>query len=317
MLRKYKKLIWLIILVSFIIVITIISLSITPDNFPRGTIIKIPKDMSISQAANLLQEKGIIRSSLTYKIYVVIMRDGKGIQAGTYLFDEQQSSLRVAYRTGYGITNIQKIKITIPEGSNSKEIANIIKKLIPSFDKDTFLPLAKLSEGYLFPDTYFFDSTVSPNEVVTIMKVRFNEEILSLKSMLATSTKSLSDIIIMASIIEEEANNTKDRQIISGILWKRLEQGMLLQVDAPFYYLLGKGSSQLTKSDLAAASGYNTYVNKGLPVGPISNPGLNAIQAALNPNKTNYFFYLADRKGVTHYAVTHDSHVENKWRYLQ
>jgi UPF0755 protein len=121
----------------------------------------------------------------------------------------------------------------------------------------------------------------------------------------------------MASILEEEANNTEDRRIISGILWKRIEKGMALQVDAPFYYLFGKGSSQLTLSDLATTSPYNTYVNKGLPSAPISNPGLDAIKAAINPKSTPYYFYLADRKGITHYATDHDGHVANRNNYLR
>ncbi|MDQ2933139.1 MAG: endolytic transglycosylase MltG, partial [bacterium] len=96
-----------------------------------------------------------------------------------------------------------------------------------------------------------------------------------------------------------------------------IDVGMPLQVDAPFYYLIGKGSSELTRDDLDEVSVYNTYVNKGLPVAPISNPGVDSIRAALNPTKSTYFFYLADSKGVTHYAVTHEAHVANKFKYLQ
>jgi UPF0755 protein len=295
----------------------IISASIAPSAFPKGTIVRIPKDATVSETAAMLAAKNIIRSEFMYKAYVMLMRDGKGVQAGSYLFDQPQSALKVAYRTGYGATDIQKIKVTIPEGSSSKEIASIIKKSVPAFNSEDFLAHARKYEGYLFPETYFFNPDVQPDEVISEMRDNFDDAIGQVKSAIATSTHSLSDIIIMASIVEEEANNSDDRGIISGILWKRIEIGMPLQVDAPFYYLLGKGSSELTKDDLAAVSSYNTYVNKGLPSAPISNPGIDSIRAALNPSKTPYLYYLGDAKGVTHYAATHETHVANKQKYLQ
>lgn len=315
--RRHKTAVrafFIIVIISFL---TLVVMSIAPSDFPRNTIIRINKDMTVSSAASMLKEKGIIKSAYLYKVYIVVLHNDKGIQAGSYLFDEPQSVLKVAYRTAYGVTDLHKIKVTIFEGSNSKEIANIIKKAIPLFDKATFLTEARKSEGYLFPETYFFNPDVRPDEVISMMRQQFDEKISEIANEIATSTHEINEIITMASILEEEANNTRDRVIISGILWKRIEKGMLLQVDAPFYYLFGKGSSQITRTDLATTSPYNTYVHKGLPIAPISNPGLDAIKAALFPNKNPYYFYLADRSGVTHYAVNHDGHVANKEKYLQ
>jgi UPF0755 protein len=279
--------------------------------------VRIKDGMTVSETAKLLADKNIIKSQFMYKAYVKLIHGDKGVQAGSYLFANSQSSLRVAYRTAYGVDELQKIKVAIPEGSSSKNIAVIIKKAIPAFDSKTFLVEAKKHEGYLFPETYFFNPDVTPDEVISEMKSQFNEKVASLMDAVATSTHSLEKIIILASILEEEANNTDDRRMISGVLWNRTDIGMALQVDAPFYYLFGKGSSQLTLSDLATTSPYNTYKNKGLPPGAISNPGLDAIKAALYPTPSKYLFYLADRKGVTHYAVTHEQHVENKFMYLQ
>lgn len=273
--------------------------------------------MTVTSVANLFKDRGIVRSALIYKAYVVFVHKGRGVQAGSYLFDQPQSALRVAYRTAYGVSDLQKIRITIFEGTNSKEIGAILERSIPGFDAAGFVALAKKSEGYLFPETYFFNPDVEPKEVIDSMREQFDEKIASIADAFATSTRTLSEIIAMASILEEEANNTADRRLISGILWNRINADMALQVDAPFYYLLGKGSSQLTRSDLATASSYNTYLNKGLTPAPISNPGLDAIMAAINPIKTSYYYYLADRKGVTHYAKDHDGHVANKERYLQ
>lgn len=303
--------------VTISLLLFIIAKSITPSDFVRGTIVRIKKDMTVSETAMLLQTKHVIRSQFMYKAYVKLLHDGKGVQAGSYLFDRPQSALRVAYRTAYGVDELQKVKVVIPEGSSSKNIAIIIKKAIPAFDDKKFLVDAHEYEGYLFPETYFFNPDVEPDEVISEMRDQFSEKISPLMEAIGTSTHPLANIITMASLLEEEANNTTDRRLISGVLWNRISIGMLLQVDAPFYYIFGKASSQLTISDLATTSPYNTYKNKGLPAGPISNPGLDAIRAALYPTTSKYLFYLADRKGVTHYAVTHEQHVENKFKYLQ
>lgn len=303
--------------VIMIILVLITFQSIAPDNFPRGTTVRIAKDMTVSESASLLKEKGVIRSQIIYKTYITLLHDGRGVQAGSYLFDKPQSALRVAYRTAYGVNELQKIKVTIPEGSSSNEIVKIIAQKIPEFDADSFLVDAKKHEGYLFPETYFFDPDIQPRDVISMMREQFDMNVGAIMDEIAMSKHSLEDILIMASILEEEANNIDDRTLISGVLWNRIEIGMPLQVDAPFYYLFGKGSSQLTVSDLATSSPYNTYKNKGLPAGPISNPGIESIRAALNPNDTDYLYYLADRSGTTHYAVTHDEHVANKAKYLQ
>lgn len=315
--RKYKIFIQTVSAIFIVGLVLIISKSITPSNFPSGKIVVIPPGTSISGAASLLSQNGIIRSVFTYKAYTLLLHDGKGVQAGSYLFDEPQSLLRVAYRTAYGIQGLEKIKVTIYEGSNSKEIAKLLANKIPDFDEKSFLALAKNQEGYLFPDTYYFNQNLTPKEAVNALISNFKNKITNIASTTLDSKRSLEDIMIMASIVEEEENNTADRKLIAGILWKRIAAGMSLQVDAPFYYILNKASHQLTQADLATTSPYNTYNHKGLPPTPISNPGLDSIMAAANPEKSPYWFYLADSKGVTHYAETLDGHIANREKYLR
>ena len=120
----------------------------------------------------------------------------------------------------------------------------------------------------------------------------------------------------MASLLEEEARTTRSRQIISGILWKRIERGMRLQVDAVFPYILGKNTFELTLDDLAVDSPYNTYRYAGLPLGPISNPGLDSLRAALHPVQTPYLYYLSDKNGVFHWSRTYEEHLKKKKLYL-
>ena len=149
------------------------------------------------------------------------------------------------------------------------------------------------------------------------MRSTFDDKIAIIQDDIDLSTRNMKDIIIMASILEKEASNDIDRKIISGILWKRIDTNMPLQVDVPFYYSLNKTSSQLTTENLRADSPYNTYTRKGLPIGPITNPGLASIEASLHPQLSKYWYFLSDKSGTMHYAITHDDHVANKAKYLK
>jgi UPF0755 protein len=196
-------------------------------------------------------------------------------------------------------------------------MARLLVKDIAGFDGQRFLELAKPQEGYLFPDTYFFYENIRPEQVIEAMRNNFDNQTKKLTLKMTFSGRSLEDVIKMASIVEEEANLSEVRRTIAGILWKRIENNMPLQVDAPFFYLLGKTSAELTKNDLAMNSPYNLYKNKGLPPTPISNPGLETIEDVLNPINTKYWFYLSDSKGDTYYAETHDGHIANKAKYIK
>jgi UPF0755 protein len=250
----------------------------------------------------------------------LLIHDGAGIKAGQYFFNQPQSVLRVAYRTSYGIQDLTKIKITIPEGFDSKNITKLISKAIPNFASSTFYLLAKSEEGYLFPDTYYFYQNTTPDQAIQAMELNFNNQLQdilsSTKSFSVKNKVTMDNIVTMASIVEKEATSTIDRQIIAGILWKRIADKYPLQVDPPFYYILGKDSSQLTVDDLAIDSPYNLYKNKGLPPTPIDNPGLDAIYATVNPTTTKYWYYLSDSKGMMHYAVTYNEHLANKAKYI-
>ena len=129
--------------------------------------------------------------------------------------------------------------------------------------------------------------------------------------------RTLANIVTMASILEREATSTTDRRIIAGILWKRLDAGEPLQVDAPFFYILGTTSVALTVTDLATTSSYNTYNHTGLTPTPIGNPGLEALTDAVMPTTTTYWYYVSDKIGVIHYAVTYADQEVNQRKYVQ
>jgi len=309
----------------FIVITALVGLQ-TPRDFPVDTVVTIEKNTGLTHTAQMLMEKHVIGSAFLYKVAVVLMGGHKNIMAGDYVFDAPQPLFTVARRTIKGNYGLTTYKVTIPEGSTSKDIGWIILKEIPDFNAPAFLSLAKPLEGYLFPDTYLFYSNVKPQEVVKMLTDTFDEKISTLKTSIgvfvqasskATSSRVTSEqVLTMASIVEREAMNAEDRKIISGILWKRYKAGMALQVDAPFHYLYNKPSSELTLDDLKIDSPYNTYVYKGLPPGPISNPGLETIQDTIAPKETKYWYYLSDKDGKMHYAEDLEGHVKNKQKYL-
>jgi UPF0755 protein len=319
--KKYAVMLGLVFFVAGITCAAIITeYSRAPQPFPSGSLVTVPQGATVSQVASLLAQAGIIRSATMLKIYAVIIHDGSGIKAGQYLFDGPQSALRVAYRLAYGIQGLSKIRVTIPEGSNSKDITAIISKAIPAIDAKKLLSLAREQEGYLFPDTYFFYQNTTADQVVDAMRLNFDMQTKGMAKPLAafesSSKYSLDEIVRMASIVEKEATSTIDRQLIAGILWKRLAAGYPLQVDPPFYYILGKDSSQITLSDLATSSPYNLYKHKGLMPTAIDDPGLDALYSTVTPTTSKYWYYLSDAKGVMHYATTYDQHLANKAKYI-
>lgn len=277
--------------------------------------ISIPEGYSIIQTGHLLKEKGIIRSAFPFRI--IAQMNNVSVKAGSYLFDTHLGLLQVIHRLSTGDYGDVYVRVTLPEGSSRKDMAKILDRAnLPEFSSEEFMKQTEDKEGYLFPDTYLFLPDHDTHDIVTILESNFRDKTSQLD--LSNSTRTFSDIVIMASIIEKEANNNlQEMKMISGILWKRIDKGMLLQVDAPFVYSLDRGSSKLTTKDLLTDQPYNTYTRKGLTPTPIGNPGINAIIAALEPTDSLYFFYLHDRNGGIHYGKTHNEHLNNKNIYLK
>ncbi|MDZ7726327.1 MAG: endolytic transglycosylase MltG [Candidatus Campbellbacteria bacterium] len=290
-------------------------LSITPKATDEPVKVEIERGSTLSDSAQKLKEAGIIKSALAFQTYFLFKEDESKIVAGEYRFLGTSTVEEIATRLTEGDFENGSLGISIPEGSTIQEIAAILNNELSSFDKEDFLKKASLFEGYLFPDTYIFHKDVTSEEVIRKMYSNFQNKVESIVTEDALEDHSLNEIITMASILEEEAGNMDSRQIISGILWKRLEKGMPLQVDAAFLYvdeLDGKNTYSLTTEDLAIESPYNTYTNTGLPPTPITNPGLESIRAAANPIDSEYIFYLSDTQGNTYYAETFEEHIDNR-----
>lgn len=264
----------------------------------------IEKGTGLAEISNKLGKMGFVRSKYIFALYARVSNKSKKIKYGKYLFNEPVSVFALTGRLTKGEFGFKPVKVVIPEGLTVKDIAELFSDF-ENFDKKEFLEKTKDLEGYLFPDTYLFLPSAETEQIIGTMRDNFKKKVGDVGE----------DIIIVASLIEKEVPNSDDRKIVSGILWKRLEIGMALQVDAVFPYLTGR--QKVLLEDLKIDSPYNTYLYKGLPPGPIANPGLDAISAAQNPKETSYLYYLSGNDGKTHFAKTFAEHLKNKEKYLK
>ncbi|MFQ5541082.1 MAG: endolytic transglycosylase MltG [Candidatus Paceibacteria bacterium] len=287
-----------------------------PLDFPQGGHAVIEEGMTVSDAARLLEEKRIIRSSSFFAWLVGTFADSGGVRSGTYSFEKPATVYRVAERLTRGEFGAALVRVTFPEGTTVREMADILEMTLPGFDSESFETRAKEHEGYLFPDTYLFAPGISPDAVIATLRETFDEKVVAIEEEIARFGKPLDDVVIMASLLEKEARLYGTRRIVAGILWDRLDLGIALQTDAVFGYILGTTTFSPTFDQLEIDSPYNTYQHTGLPPGPIANPGIEALRAAVNPEKTPYLYYLTGADGTMHYAETFEEHVANR-RFLR
>ena len=292
----------------------------------------ITKGSSASLIGNRLKEEGFIRSSFVFKLYVQFTGKQQKIQAGEYKLSSSWNLLKIInqFTKGPG-----EIWVTIPEGLRREEIA---QRVIESLGKNAqdaeifrseFINLTKDKEGFLFPDTYLFPQMATASIVVNKLTQTFEKKVnVNLLSEVKKSPYSLEEVITVASLVERETRNDSERPLVAGIIYKRLKADWPLQIDASVQYAVSNARCVrnieacdwwpgLTKDDIQINSSFNTYKNTGLPPQPISNPGINSINAAIYPETSTYWFYLHDSKGVIHYAKTVEEHNYNIATYLR
>ena len=275
----------------------------------ENIIFSVKKGENLYQIAKNLEKEGLIKSRFFFILYVVANGKEKKLKAGEYFLSPSMNIPDISKKIVVG--DIAKIKVTIPEGYTVKDIENKLNLKLPGENL----------EGYLFPDTYYFPARVSAQEVVKIMKENFERKIAPLQPEIERQGKTIEEIIIMASLIEKEVYNTKEcpdcKNLVSGILWKRLKNRMPLQVDATITYITGKKTTKIPIEDLKIDSPYNTYKYLGLPPAPICNPGLESILAALYPKESEYWYYLTTPEGKVIFSKTLTEHNINKAKYLK
>lgn len=282
----------------------------------------IPKGSSTAKVASLLVEKGLIRSDLVFRFYARKVGLDRELQAGSFELAPSMSTpeLVAVFREGS-----QAIWVTLPEGLRVEELAERFDSAgLSGFDKEQFLVLAKPSEGRLFPDTYLIPRESTAEQLFALLTRTFQDKVeIKLADQLQTSDRTLEEIIVFASLVQREGNSVSDMRMVAGVIDNRLNRGMKLDIDATLSYIRGYDASAENwwsapdPALKAVVSPYNTYLVAGLPPAPIANPGVEAIQAALDPTPTTALFYLHTSDGQAYYADTYEEHISNVERYLR
>lgn len=288
-------------------------------NSQTAIIFVVKRGESLNQIINNLNSQGLIRSRIVFFLVIKQLGVERNIQAGDFRLSPAMDVFEIAKNLTHGTLDIWT---TIIEGLRREEIAQIISKDF-TIPESEFLKYAQ--EGYLFPDTYLIPKDATAETVLKIFTTNFDNKFSQqLKNKAASLNLKENEVIILASIVEKEARNKQDMQKVASIILKRYQNDWPLQVDATIQYALGYQpvektwwKKSLTKDDLEIKSAYNSYKNPGLPPTPICNPGLNAIEAVINADPTTpYWYYMSDKSGLMHYAVTLDQHNQNIDQYL-
>lgn len=299
----------------------------------KDIIIDIPTGSSVNSISNILYENQLIKNKTLFKVLVKLSNNAEEIKAGKYLISQTYSNKDILELLVSGKVYNDGIKVTIPEGSTSKEIVSILvdKKIgkkdkyndlinDPSkfYDKFRFLKEndIKSLEGFLYPSTYYFKEGDSEEKVISTMLSQFDKEYTDkLVKRQKELNMTLEEVVNIASIIEKEAVLDEDRPIIASVFYNRLDIDMPLQSDATIQYVFDERKKIVTYADLKIDSPYNTYINKGLPPTPIASPGIKSIKAALYPEKTDYLYFVATTDGGNNYSVTYEEHLKYVQEY--
>jgi UPF0755 protein len=295
---------------------------------PEGVILEIPRGTSRRGIARLLEQNGVVRSALAFEL-LARWRSHVELQAGEYRFDQAAPAMEVFRKIAEGRVFVHPL--VIPEGLNMFEIAARVEQAgltpaeeflraasDPSLIRD-LAPQARSLEGFLFPATYGFPRSATAEGIAAAMVARFRQV---LAGFTADGRNphglSLHEAVTLASLVEKETGLRDERPLIAGVFYNRLARRIALQCDPTVLYamqLAGKNDGIIHLSDLRLNSPYNTYLHRGLPPGPISNPGQAALRAVLYPQPTDYLYFVADTEGGHFFSRTLTEHNANVAKY--
>ncbi|MCX7919564.1 MAG: endolytic transglycosylase MltG [bacterium] len=319
--RKNKIILAIIIfLLLDILIILYINIYTPYDSKYYSRTVIIPPKTSTYGIALLLERAELINSPLLFVLYVKLGGASKSLKAGNYQLDSQMSLAEIVNRLQVGAEATGSM-VTIPEGYNLEQIANLLQSraivtatdFIAAAQSPEYLARYRISrnnlEGYLFPDTYRFYPNIPAKKAIDLMLVEFDKQVIPLYENAKKHTKfSLDQIITLASLIEKETGGESEKKLISAVFHNRLKRGMPLQCDPTIRYIVKKPTELLTKEDMQVESPYNTYLHRGLPPGPICNPGLSSIEAALHPDPSGYLYFVSRNDGTHEFSYTLQQH---------
>lgn len=295
----------------------------------------IESGQGLSDIAEELKDEGLIKSKFFFKAHAKINGQQASFRSGSFDLNTDMNIKEITEELTKKNYLKPEEKLTFIEGRTLKDYSDLLSKsnlsdtedflklVEQDYSKDfSFLkdkPKNKNLEGYLFPDTYRFFTDVSGEEVVLKMLSNFDNKLTpKMREDISSQGKTIFEIITMASVIEKEVRSEKDMKIVSGIFWDRIKNGQALESCATLAYILGVNKPQYSYEDTRIESPYNTYINRGLPAGPIANPGIKAIEAAIYPEYTGYNYFLtASETGETIFSRTYEEHLINKNKYIK
>lgn len=289
-------------------------------------VVHIRSGMGLSQIADSLHQHGVLPDRDRFYTAARLSGTARNLKAGTYRFSGRLNNARILRRLVRG--DILQIKVTFREGIQSEEMAEILREAV-NMDPDSFFAAVRDSEilsaygipapsleGYLYPDTYYLNSGISAEETVNLMVRHFEERVCdSMRLRAGEIGMSLHEAVTLASIIEGEAALASERPLISALYHNRLERGMRLQADPTIQYIIPDGPRRLLSRDLEIESPYNTYLYAGLPPGPVNNPGIDCIRAALYPAEAPYLYMVANGDGSHTFSTNIRDHLQAKSRF--
>lgn len=309
---------------SFLIILSTAFLSVNNREIEAKTI-SISKGMSLNSVINLLHENNLIINKNVLKAKILIRGLASKVPTGTFLIEGKVSDT-ILIDSIFNKGPI-KLKLTIPEGTSAKKIfesINLLLKTDHRFDNlfteknilNKYNIIGSSLEGYLYPNTYFFFNDTSPADIVDTLVsqfwIEFDQKLLNRANELGLSVH---EVVTLASIIEGEAMLDSERSTISSVYHNRLKINMKLQADPTIQYIIEGPPKTLSTRDLRIKSPYNTYQNYGLPPGPINNPGIQSIKAALYPLETDYLFFVAQGDGSHKFTTNERDHEAAKRVY--
>lgn len=302
------------------------ALYLVPNTFAQddGTqVLVIEKGQTGSEIADMLFERGLIRSTQGFKLWLYLSGTNDKLQTGHYQIPNKVTVRELISLLQEG--HVESIRVTIPEGYTVGDIAIVLEKNQIMKAKDflaeakTYVPYPYMKgtkpatypvEGFLFPSTYEIPVGATPREVIQMMADEMNRYLTpAVKKQIQAQHMSIHDFVTLASIVERESLFDADRPTIAGVFKKRLAHGIPLQSDATISYVLGYAKENVTIGDTQLQSPYNTYVSKGLPPGPIANPGKKSLDAVLHSENTDYLYFVADKEGHNHFSKTYEEHL--------
>lgn len=322
---EYKNKIIIIAVIAAVLIIGYFLFFAAPQRGAKIETFSVPISSGYVQTVNQLKSGGFIKSRLAFEfIFRGVSKTGKIISGG-YQISKSMNVFEIAKI----LSAPPYLKwVTIPEGLRKEEIASILQKNLGWSDaqKNEWVNVdtnqsSDYFEGVYFPDTYLMPSDSDPTSVAQRLTARFEQEFAPYSKEATAQNIKWTTALKIASIIQREAAGKSDAALISGIIWNRLLQGMKLDMDSTVQYARGNTGNgwwtPITAADKQIDSPYNTYKYSGLPPHPIDNPGIIAINAALNPQKTDCLYYLHDHSGQIHCAVTYQEHLKNVQTYLR